>query len=200
MNKNSIQYYFIQLIKPKTGSCLCVQVCALKETTNKVSIWLETDILPWYLKDVMGMSYFKACTKTCFEIWYFLDIFKTPKIEFNLQDIKWKDQQARVGKKLARGHPKCWSIVGEKCWPNIAQRLGQWRPNIGWRLGQRWPNIGLMLSRGWADRVTYGENSFCYSPCCWEEGSLLFNPWTSSVRITWAFSWWPLGDDSHSDR
>ena len=147
--------------------------------TKKVRIWLLTNILPWCLKDVMGISCFKACTQTCFKIWYFLDIFKTSEIMFNWGNIVWEYQQPNHGKR--------WAKVGEKSikWlaiqrrPNMTPKSAQRRPNVGdaglldksmlgWhckadiaptfldRLGRRWPNLLMQ-----AGQTLLQLNDFC---------------------------------------
>ena len=126
----------MQLLNPKKGSCLCVEIGGQTKTTNNVRIWLITDVLSWCLKDVIGMSCFMACTETCFEI-YFLDIFKTSKIISNLGDIISAYQQPKIDKRSAKHWQKLPKMFVRKVVPTSVQ----YHPNISSTLAQCQPNV-----------------------------------------------------------
>ena len=107
------------------------------------------------------MSFFEACSRTCFEMWSFLSIFKTSNMS-NMGNIIWEYQQAKVGNRLTKHWQKrspnidlgpvsaqCWfdiSVVGPMdkltFWWHCRVAIG---PNFVLRLAQYWFDL-LMLS------------------------------------------------------
>ncbi len=93
-----------------------------------------TDILPWCLTDVMGMSCFKACTKRCLEIWHFLDMLRTSKL-----CLIWGTLYVNMSNQnLVKGQKK-----GDKKWPKTLAK------NVGPTSPQHCQNVGPMSAQCW---------------------------------------------------